>query len=722
MTELQHGIKVAVYDRFFDAFMGLPRRQQKKTREFLRKFREDPTGHARNLEKIHSFRDPNLRTARVDQDYRAIVLQPEQGNVFVLLWVDKHDAAMAWAQDKRIDIHPDTGALQVLEGVMVQAEESVPAQAVEAPLEAPEVAAVERATPLFEEWSDADLLGIGLPTATLPAVRALTARAGLDFLASSLPEEAWEGLCFLADGESLDEVRRALGVDRPAKVDPDDFAKALEQAVSQRRFKVLTDDDELVAMLDAPLERWRVFLHPSQRQLVDWQVNGPIRVLGGAGTGKTVVAMHRAAWLSRDIFNGPDDRVLFTTFTRNLAADIADNLDKLCGPEERGRIEVTHLDKWVADFLRREGYSYRIAYWRTGRGELWDMWRQALERAEPGVFPESFYREEWEHVVQPQGVHSWDEYKRARRVGRGIGLNRAQRRQAWPVFAEYRLLLDERRLREPEGAMRDAAALLQAGAQVPYRSVVVDEAQDMSTQAFRLLRAMIPEERPNDLFIVGDGHQRIYRRQVVLGQAGVNIVGRSRRLRVNYRTTEQIRRFAVALLQDIDIDDLDDGDDNTHGTTSLVTGEPPEVARCDGFEAECDTIATWVRQGAVDRTCLVARTNALRDQYGAAMAARGFEVYPLSREQAEDRGRPGLRLATMHRVKGLEFDRVVIAGLDDGVMPLRQAVTGTTDDGLREDAERMERCLFYVAATRARRALLLSCLGPGSGWLPKEGR
>lgn len=262
MTELPQDIKVAVYDRFFDAFMGLPRKQQKKTREFLRKFREDPTGHARNLEKIHSFQDPNLRTARVDQAYRAIVLQPAQGNVFVLLWVDHHDKAMAWAENKRIDIHPETGALQVLESVVEQAEEPAPVV---------EPAVVEDAEPalLFAEWSDDELLGLGLPKDALAAVRALTSRTGLDLLASSLPEEAWEGLCFLADGEPLDEVRRALGLGQKEQVDTGDFAKALDQPMSQRRFKVLTDDDELVAMLDAPLERWRVFLHPSQRALVD---------------------------------------------------------------------------------------------------------------------------------------------------------------------------------------------------------------------------------------------------------------------------------------------------------------------------------------------------------------------------------------------------------------------------------------------------------------------
>lgn len=419
----------------------------------------------------------------------------------------------------------------------------------------------------------------------------------------------------------------------------------------------------------------------------------------------------------RGVFTDPDDRILFTTFTRNLAADIADNLDKLCSADERGRIEVTHLDRWVAGFLRQQGYAYRMAYWRGRSGELWQYWKQALERAKPAAFPESFYREEWEHVVQPQGIHGWQGYKRARRVGRGLGLNRAQRRQAWPVFEEYRLLLDEQRLREPEGAMRDAAALLDAGAQVPYRSIVVDEAQDMSTVAFRLLRVMIPDERPNDLFIVGDGHQRIYRCQVVLSHAGANIVGRSRRLRVNYRTTEQIRRFAVALLEGVEIDDLDAGDDTTRGTMSLITGEAPDVVCADSFEAECDGIASWVKQGKVGRTCLVARTKALRDQYGAAMQARGLETYALSGEQAEDRQRPGLRLATMHPVKGLAFDRVVIAGLDKDTMPLRQAVSGTTDEGLREDAERMERCLFYVAATRARRALLLSCHGEASAWL-----
>ncbi len=468
-------------------------------------------------------------------------------------------------------------------------------------------------------------------------------------------------------------------------------------------------------MLDAPLEKWRIFLHPSQRRMVSVHFNGPARVLGGAGTGKTVVAMHRAKHLVTNVFPDDADRILFTTFTNNLARDIQGNLRKLCPPGALRRIEVVHLDKWVADFLKRQGYRHRIAYWP--QPPLKDLWEQAMA-LRPSGFGERFFREEWDYVVQPSGCASYEDYKKARRAGRGVRLSRKQRKEIWPVFEEYRNLLDARGLRESVDAMRDAASLLEhrRGAS-PYRAVVVDEAQDMSTVAFQLLRNVIRAEQPNDLFIVGDGHQRIYRRKVVLSHAGVNIVGRSRKLYINYRTTDEIRRYAVALLQDVDVDDLDGGEDSNSRYKSLVHGQAPIIAACSTFPEEVEAIRAFVVEGDPSRTCLVARTNGLLEQYEASLNALGVQTYRLRRSEAEDREADGLRLATMHRVKGLEFDRLVVAGVNEGVVPLAVGELRSEDGAVREEAEKRERALFYVAVTRARREVLVTAHGTPSPWL-----
>ena len=703
MTALQSKLRVAIFEEFLDAFAKIPRAQQKKVSKFLRMFREDPTQASINYESVHSFSDPNLRTVRIDQSYRAIVRKPDTGNVYMLLWVDNHDEAMRWAENKKVSVHPETGALQVVAGVT---EDVVP----------PEEETDDEAA-LFDHVRDRELLRLSVPEEHLPAVRRVRGMADLEALKPVLPPEAFEALYWLGEGESLEEVERAMAVAAVEKVDTADFDAALERDASKRRFVVVDDDATLESMLDAPLEKWRVFLHPSQRSLVERQWNGPVRVLGGAGTGKTVVAMHRAAYLVEKLYTEPSDRVLFTTFTRNLAADIRANLSRICSPEALARIEVVHIDKWVADLLQRAGYKYEIKWWGMG-GELEELWDRALGLAGSVSYSHSFFRDEWEMVVQPQGCETWDEYRRADRSGRGVRMSRAQRKAVWPVFEEYRHQLERHGYREPEDAMRDAAALLEQGkVKVQVRSIVVDEAQDMSTNAFALLRAIVPEERPNDLFIVGDGHQRIYRKRVVLSRAGVNIRGRGRRLRVNYRTTDEIRRYAVAVLEGVDFDDLDDGADSTRGYRSLMHGVDPEIRLVDTFDAEVEAIAGWLTGVELNRSCLVARTNKLVDRYAAQLEDRGIPTRRVQPNAADDPSKPGLRVATMHRVKGLEFDRMILAGMTDENMPLRSRLHSTEDQAVRREAEIMERALLYVALTRARQAVLVTASGDASRWV-----
>ena len=553
---------ISISQDFLEAFSNLPRAQQKKARAFIEKFREDPTSPGINYETINGASDPNLRSVRIDQAYRGIVLKPDSGDVYVLLWVDHHDDAYQWAANKRVAVHPDTGVLQV-----------VPASEDDAPTlnqeegSAPEAPAREG---LFRDLRDRDLLRLGLPDVLVPVVRNVETDEDLDRLAPHLPEEAGEALYMIAAGFSLEEVDREFawrGSQEP--VDTDDFAAALRRPDSQRRFATVDGEDELAEMLDAPLKHWRVFLHPSQRSLVTMNANGPVRVLGGAGTGKTVVAMHRARWLVENVLDAPRQRVLFTTFTRNLAADIRANLALLCPPEVLDRIEVTHLDGWLSGYLKAQQYAYDVDYAGTRTRPLWD---EASAQAPEGTSA-SFLRAEWEETVVPQEVESLADYVRADRRGRGTPLSRRDRKALWPVFEEYRTLLDEHRLREPALAMQDARALLQRDDVLPYRSIVVDEAQDFGASAFRLLRAMVPPA-PHDLFVVGDAHQRIYASRVVLGHCGIDIVGRGRKLRVNYRTTEQTRRWAVALLGGVPVDDLDGGEDSQRGYRSLVQGVP----------------------------------------------------------------------------------------------------------------------------------------------------
>lgn len=689
-------------DSFLEAFARLPQGQRKKVREFLAKFRSDPTAAGINYEPIHDTRDDRVRTVRVDLAYRAVVLHPRSGADYVLVWVDRHDEAMAWAKHKEFAVNPVTGAVQVIDAQFVEA------LADQAPATAPRT--LDEYTP-FELFGDADLLRTGIPAVLLPAVRVLPGLDALDALKPALPAEAYEALFWVAAEHcSIDEAIGHAGSVAAPKTG-DDLAGALAHPDSRRRFHLVESAEDLDGILDEPMAKWRIFLHPSQARLVERHFNGPARVLGGAGTGKTVVAMHRARHLARSVFTAPGDRILFTTYTRNLAANIRENLENLCGPE-MARIEVTNLHAWAMQLLRQAGQALSI----IEEDEQRQCWRNSMEAAGAG-WDEGFVQCEWEAVVQAQGITARDLYLRAPRLGQGTPLNRSQRAALWDVFAAYRRELDGLGRVEWPDVIERARALLAAGAvTVPYRAVVVDESQDLDPIELRLLRQIVPEGE-NDLFFVGDAHQRIYGQPVVMAQCGIAIRGRAAKLRINYRTTEEIRRWATEVLAGAAVDDLDGGEDDLAAYHSLMTGIPPTVRT---FATAAEEMAfvlgeiRTLREGVdLERICIVTRSHrTLRDEILPSVRAAGIPFLLLEADTPDYIG-SGVRLATMHRVKGLEFEHVFIAGMRAGVMPPAGAVTEA--DLLRE------RCLLHVAASRARETLTVTGWGRLSP-LVQEGR
>jgi mRNA-degrading endonuclease RelE of RelBE toxin-antitoxin system len=700
---------VAISDDFLKAYSELPKAQQKKAREFTEKFRADPKHPSINYERIHDMRDDKVRTVRIDQTYRAIVIHPPEGDVFLLVWVDHHDEAMAWARNKRFDVHPTTGSLQVYE--VRERAEAAPAKA-----EPADESKVPKGR-LLAGTSHDDLMILGVPEPLLPAVRALRTEVDLEELLPYLPREAADALFLLAAGETPDGVLAELERTRAekVKVDVKDFEKALERPDSKAKFKVVENEQELLDMLSKPLELWRIFLHPSQRKLVEWDVGGPIRVLGGAGTGKTVVAMHRARHLAKQHAGNPDAKILLTTYTRNLACDIDRALDSLCGDERRA-IEVTNLHKWANQFLRSKGVRFILVQ----DGQERELWKEAVQESELDL-PQAFFEEEWKFVVQAQDILDRETYFKAKRTGRGTALSRKQKAEVWKVMEAYRSALERRGLLEQDDVIREARLYLEQNpGSLPYIAVVADEVQDFRVADLRLLRAMVAEGR-NDLFVVGDAHQRIYRHKASLGACGINIRGRSRRLRINYRTTERIRNFAVALLEGVAVDDLDEGLDSVKGYHSLRAGVDPVVKSFPNQDAEgrfiIEQVKAWLEKRPSREICIAARTNELvRDVYGPTLEKAGIGHVVVKSEAEEDLGE-GIRLSTMHRMKGLEFPCVIMAAFNEGVVPLRLSDQTLGDEASTEDHEQSERCLAHVAATRARDELVVTSFGNASRWL-----
>ena len=691
-------VRMAMSADFLTAFAKLPSRQQRGVRAMIGRVERDSKAPGLNYERIANARDPKMRSLRIDGGYRAIVLKPAQGDIHMLLWADKHDEAYQWATCHACRINVETGALQVYEPRQVADSDSPAAPIDEA-----------RA---FGELKHRELVRLGVPSEMTDEVLEIQDDAQLEAMAPRLPIEAYEALYLYLAGEPYEELVRAREAP-DGTVDASDFAAALNHNDSRSRFVVIEDDLELEEMFNAPLERWRVFLHPTQRRLVERHWNGPVRVLGGAGTGKTVVAMHRARWLAQAL--PPGQRILFTTFTRNLAADIANNLRAICSPEEFKRIEVTNLDSWVQRFLRGRRYRFRLVFGREP-----DAWQEALAmKPNDEALSNAFYNDEWEQVVQSRGVDSREEYLHVPRTGRGVRLNRATRARIWPVFEEYRVQLAERGVLEVADCYRAAAALLEEDRRGgDFAAVIVDEAQDLDAPAWRLIRGLAPSG-PDDLFIVGDAHQRIYsRRRVVLSQCGIDIRGRARKLRLNYRTTEETRRWAADLLEGRSIDDFDGGRDDNDGLRSVAHGPAPIVRH---FSNRADQ-ATWLIEHlmaleadgeSLRGLCIVARTQAERDAIDRELNEAGVAVEVLEADSPDDSA-SGVRLATMHRVKGLEFDRIIIASANADTLPLPAAINMADSPAVAETAERS---LLYVAATRAKKELLVLGFGEPSPYL-----
>lgn len=720
--------QVALSSDFLKAFAEIPRKKQKTVREALEKFKRDPTTAAQNYEKINDVEDDKVRTVRCGIDYRAIVIHPPQGDVHLFVWVDHHDEAMDWARKKRFEVNKHTGTLQVYE--VQTAIESVSSDRTEAAIGVPQSRQVPsidaepiQAGRLFSGFDNTTLSLFGVPEPLLIAVRALREEQDLDGLAPYLPQEASDALYLLAAGyspeDAIDELdRQKLPDPEKPEFDPEDFEAALERPGTQRQFKVVEDDHELADILNAPLAQWRIFLHPSQSKLVKMESKGPARVLGGAGTGKTVVAMHRARELARTC--SPGKKILFTTFTTNLAADIQESLKSLCGKEIE-QIEVTNLHAWARALLQGRGIKLKTT--QQAPESTTEAWKDAYALDTKNQFRKVFYETEWNEVVQAQGILDEAGYLRARRAGRGTRLSREQRKQIWQVLAAYRRFLQVRGLVEPADTIREARLLLEAGkAPQRYSAIVADEVQDFSESELRLLRAMIPEG-PNDLFLVGDAHQRIYGHKASLSRCGINVRGlRSRRLRLNYRTTQGIRDWSVAILRGMSVDDLDEGtDDALKGYHSLRKGEQPTVVHHATEQAEAafivERIRTWVEERGRQPSdiCVTARTqNQLKTRYAPLLEQAGYCVRFIKTDEPSLEA-DGIRLATMHRVKGLEFPCVLIAGVQAGSVPLE--LESHADETARLDHVDSEKRLLFVAATRARDELVVTGFGTRSALL-----
>lgn len=743
---------------------------QKAFREFVQQLRENPTLPRLHVEPLKNTKDREIRSIRINnQGCRAIVAKETKTNTYTILHLNEvHDDAYEWVKRHRITTDMLTNTIRL---------EDTPDPAQLAQLLSG-VSGDEPHTDPFASFSDDDLTGFGVPSDGIFVLRGASSVQAAGTMAHLLPSQARSCIELALEGFGKDEIDIALADERKQSTSygfaqtessqqfidaaGDDQAERdmrtmLTSNGTQQQFMVINDDDDLERLMNAPLAQWRVFLHPTQRSIVNGDYSGPARVTGGAGTGKTVVVMHRARRLAQSLIKqGSDRKVLLTTFTTNLADDILNNMKLLCTKEELSHIEVVNLDQWLVSFLR-SNTGYRVEYTKTR-----NLWLRAKSVAtDPSVraLTADFFAQEWEQVILANDINGLNEYLEIPRRGRGERLTKAQREQVWAVVERYRQLMAERKEYDRAYAMHLAAKLLDGPyADRKFAFVVVDEGQDFNAPAYRLLRSLV-DHHANDIFIASDNHQQLYGNRVSLKQCGIPIAGRSFRLKVNYRTTGEIKTAAenvgraevntagevlkavqdarkvrssvssttAVAEQEKRAEELDysingvfddAGQQETFGDgTSLTHGEWPEALRCKSWDAQVHRVTEWIdarlaRDSATkpENICVIVRDKTLVGKWVDVLGSKtSYGALLLGDETKDSADEPGIRVATMHRAKGLEFDYVVVPDVDQ-CPPPSQVYKCAGDKVKLNQLYQQERNLLYVAMTRPRKELLVTAV------------
>lgn len=705
-----------------------------KVYDFFEKLNADHTSSALHLEPIANSKDSRVRTARVDLQFRAILFRIEdKGNLtYLYMGTWPHDEAIAIASRSQLKVNPVNGVLEGIIGVVGEGPEPEPEV-----VEVPSTSAAQVGYLAQYGFTAADLVDqLGLDQEL--AARALLAKDDLALTDVAMDGVGWQGcaLLDLATGESVGSIRQKYSLDK-AVVDlqlteDEQILRALDHPSSKMQFAFIEDDDELRRVIDGgDFAAWRIFLHPEQRRYATDSWKGPFRLSGGAGTGKTVVAIHRARNLASD---HPSHRVILTTYNSTLAAGLKADLASLdpgltitTGLGEPG-VHVRGIDAlgWAVlnqtDAGRLEAASAvlgpGVADFGPTRTQTETVWREVLQGNHTALIPAlaspGFLESEYVAVVLANNVTSLEEFAKVPRPGRGVRLSRPQRIAVWKLVEAFR------RRSQMDGTISFPEVLVVAAEVLRLRAeageghladhVIVDEAQDLHAAHWLFLRALVAEG-PDDLFIAEDSHQRIYGQPVVLSRFGIKIVGRSRRLTLNYRTTAQNLHLAVSILSGADYTDLEQEAENTTAYRSSRTGPNPELIGCASLTQEMDVAAErikgWLAAGVEPSTIAVlTRSQDDRDRFVRGLGERGVEARVL--DKAPSTRHP--QVMTMHRAKGLEFSRVILAGVDDKHLPSPASMKSVPEEE-QSEASLRERSLLYVAASRARDELVVTWSG-----------
>jgi mRNA-degrading endonuclease RelE of RelBE toxin-antitoxin system len=684
-------LEFRIADTFTDSLARLTGEEQKAVKMTAFDLQMDPSGPGMSFHKLDKAKDKNFWSVRVSDDIRLIVHKTDDS--LLLCYAGHHDKAYEWAERRKLEVHPRTGAAQFVEIRETMKEVIVP---VYIKTEVP----VTPKPPLFADKSDDELLAYGVPPEWLKDVRQANEDTLL-LLADSLPGEAAEALLEIATGGKPRVWHRIT------------LASPFDHPDAMRRFRVMTNVEELQRALDFPWEKWTIFLHPEQRQCVEHEYNGPARVSGSAGTGKTIVALHRAVYLAR---TNLESRVLLTTFSETLANALRTRLNRLVGnePHLAERIDVYSINTLGLRLYKAHFGPVKL----VSQADLAELIRQASETAGGHRFSLHFLLTEWEQIVDSWQLNTWESYRDVARLGRKTRLPETQRKILWSIFERVRSKLKEQGLMTQASVFTALSSTFAGSKNPPFDFAVVDEAQDIGISQLRFLAAL-GGDRPNALFFAGDLGQRIFQQPFSWKSLGVEIRGRSRTLRINYRTSHQIRQQTDRLL-DPEMIDIDGNIEKRSDTISVFNGPPPEIRVYQSESAEFEAAGAWLKEQIKagfqpHELGVFVRSEGQLERAEAAAKMAGLPFKILDEQVETVSGHASI--CTMHLAKGLEFRAVVVMACDDEIVPLQERIEAVSDDSDLEEVYNTERQLLYVACTRARDRLLVTGVSPASEFL-----
>ncbi|GGK67577.1 UvrD-helicase domain-containing protein [Nocardia camponoti] len=705
--------EVRMHDLFTSSYDQLDGSIRSRVLSFIMKLSQDPEAPGLDYKIPKLAQHKLVRTARVTDNYRAVLIAAGADgdtSILYLVAVKKHDDAYDYASKLTLQVNPKTGAAELFDsaalGEVVEKARSV----------RPSAAAAPPLMPTGIKQKDLERFGVAPDIAE--QLRQVTDEDTLEAIVSALPSSQGNAVLDLVYGKSPDQVWSDLVIEDPGEVDVDDIAAALHRPLSRLSFTAYEgeNEDELRAVLEGDLAAWRVWLHPLQRKLAQhtgW--NGPFRVTGGAGTGKTVTAIHRARHLARHLDTASTNKVLFTTFTKNLSRTIESQLKQLAGPKISERVDVVNIDALARRVVAATDAGRKalgdVRFVSAEGEEVRELWASAA-MVGLGDWSPTFLADEWSRVVLGNAIVDEAAYLRVTRSGRAQRLTRPQRADVWQVIEQFeRLMRSAGLMTFIQLAARAAATVATEPAlrdQMGYRHAVVDEAQDLHPAHWKLLRSLIASGM-DDLFIVGDAHQRIYGKPTPLSRYGIETRGRSRRLTVNYRTSKQILHWCLSAV-DAEVDDLDLSADTLAGARSVFKGPEPEPHACDSAAGEDKAliaqINAWITDGlALSDIAVFAYDRKAVQSVADALADRGIASAVVTEQTDEDKLGNAVRVMTMHRAKGLEFRAVALVRLGADSFPpyYVQKMTGPE----RKLEEHKLRNVLYVAGSRARERLAL---------------